>query len=98
MTKKLVPKTVTIGSDLKFYGDSSFRGVSGSSSGSSVSVTYEIPPGVSKEELESLVYGLKLDLDQTVLDMEVRRGSVPKRAASEMEDHLIDSYDEEEVQ
>ena len=95
MPKLVVPRSITVGSDLKFYGDSSFRGVSGSSSGSSLSVTYEVMADLPPEELEELIYSLKLNLDQIVLDMETRRGSVSDRAASAMEDHLIDAYGDE---
>lgn len=79
---KLVPKQVTITSVFKAYG---FR--DGLSSGSEISMTYEIPDGMP--DLAKEIKMKKLVLDSLVLRAEWVRGSIPEEVYAH-EAHKLD--------
>ena len=54
----LIPKTVTVEGSFKAFG---FR--DGLSSGTDLSMTFEVPPGMTMEEIKKEVVGYKFTLD-----------------------------------
>lgn len=71
----LIPKQVTVSSEAKFFGLD--RGASDSSG---LSVTYDIPEGLSKKELEQLIWSEKERLDLMVLVSERVKESITEAA------------------
>lgn len=68
---KLKPKEITVESSVKF-----FELDRGMSSGSMLSITYEIPEGMDQEQLKIARLKEKERLDLTLLSMEVARGGM----------------------
>lgn len=84
----LNPKKITIESNLKFFGLEI-----GASSGSTLTVDYEIEGSASTSELKSLYLTEKERLDQSVLLMEYARGALSGVDFTERKTVLTANYD-----
>lgn len=87
-TPKLTPKTVQIGSELKFFGLDR-----GASDGSSVSITFDIPEGVDDKEMRKLILTEKEKLDKLVLYCEQIKGSVDESVFKQRKAAITTAYD-----
>lgn len=92
----LVPKSVTVTSQFKAFG---FR--EGLSSGSELSVTYEVPDGMSDIELRKEMVKKKFVLESMVLRAELGKGMIPVELYEEVHartrkasEELIHGYDQ----
>lgn len=88
MKTKLIPRQVTITSELKFFGLDR-----GSSTGSPVSVTYDVPEGLEGSDFRRTVLEEKERLDILVLTMELARGGITRLAYDEKRANLRRSFD-----
>jgi hypothetical protein len=69
----LIPKQVTVSSSFKAFG---FR--EGLSTGSDISVTFDIPSGYSGSAVRAEIAKQKFALDSMVIAMEAAKGTIPK--------------------
>lgn len=67
----LIPKQVTVTSEVKFFGLDR-----GASDGSGLTVTFDIPPGISRKDLERMIWVEKERLDLQVLIAERVKESI----------------------
>lgn len=90
MTEKklLAPRTVTIESNLKAFGLDK-----GISDGTTVSVTYDVPPDTTRPEFTRLVLEEKERLDKLALYMEHAKGSVENDFLSRRKAQIERGYD-----
>ena len=84
----LKPKRVTIESNAKF-----FELDRGMSSGSTISMEYDIPEDLEGNDLKLEVYKRKEILDLTLLAMEVARGGISNQSYAERKEIIRNNYD-----
>lgn len=68
----LIPKTVTVSGSFKAYG---YR--DGLSSGTDLSMTFEVPEGMTMDEVKAEIVKTKFTLDVTALRIEAGKGMIP---------------------
>lgn len=75
----LVPKTVTVSSSFKAFG---FR--DGLSSGSDLSMTFDVEGDMSIDEVRKEIYKAKYSLDMMALRIEAGKGMIPQELVNEI--------------
>jgi len=88
MKSRLVPRTITVESNLKLFGLEQGR-----SEGSSVSIAFEVPEDMDEKELQRSMYLEKEGLDQAVLVMERVKGSLNDGMHKQSRDRIKLAYD-----
>lgn len=83
-------KEVTVVSTIKFFGYESRE--SGKTTGSDLAVKFEIPPDTDEDSLKAFMLEVKWELDHTLLEMEVARGSVTRRQFKTLSSQLETNY------
>jgi len=91
MTDKIIPRQVKICTTLKAWGSGSVS--SGSTDESSVEVTFDIPEGMTQEQLTKQIFSQKEKLDVTVTVMELAKGSLPRSGYDRRRHVIKESYD-----
>jgi len=86
---KLIPKSVTIGSEAKH-----FELDGGVSNGSSFSITFDIPEDTLRKELTQWILAEKEKLDLLVLSAEVLKGALSKENYAARKLLIKSNYDQ----
>lgn len=86
---KLKPRSVTIQSEVKFFR----LGDNGSSDGSSIGVTFDIPDGLSAKETRLEILKEKRALDIMVLNAERLKGTIDERRYDLRKQAITTAYD-----
>lgn len=87
-TPKLKPRTVTLGSEAKFFGLDK-----GESNGSSASITFEIPDGMTDADLKRAMLLEKERLDIFTLITERLKGSLSQELFEARRANIKNGYD-----
>lgn len=87
-TPKLIPRVVTLTSEVKFFGLEK-----GQSDGSQASVTFDIPPEMATVDLRKAIFEEKERLDLLVLISERIKGSISKEFFTKRRSLIVSSYD-----
>lgn len=86
---KLRPTSITLHSELKFFR----LGDNGSSDGTSMGITFEVPEGLAGKDLRIEMLREKRALDLMVLNAEMLKGSIDATRYEKRKAVLIQQYD-----
>lgn len=88
-TNGLIPKSITIEGNFKPFNKGDPMGVS---DGTSISITYEIPDGISRKDLNRMVLEEKRHIDLMCLVAERMKGSVPDSIFNARKAQILSAY------